>query len=64
MTTKSDPLEVIQRIHQDMETMVGDSLLAQCFEIQKSHQYDKDRSTLKEMQRLVESVVSNNVGEE
>lgn len=63
MTVKSDPLAVLLEIKSGMETTIADELVRACYQLQSDHQYDKDRSTLKKMQAMVEEVIIENEGD-
>tara|TARA_B100000446_G_C10552524_1_gene341216 strand:+ start:2582 stop:2782 length:201 start_codon:yes stop_codon:yes gene_type:complete len=57
MTVKSDPLEVLLEVKGDMQSELSDELVKACYLLQSEHQYDKDRTTLKKMQALIEEVI-------
>ena len=57
MAAESDPLAVLLEIKSKMQTDLSDELLQACYKLQSEHQYDKDRTTQREMQNLVEKVI-------
>ena len=57
MAAESDPLAVLLEIKSKMQTELSDELLQACYKLQSEHQYDKDRTTQREMQNLVEKVI-------
>lgn len=57
MKNKSDPLTVLIEINSELGSLVDDELIKACYLIQKEHQYDKDRNTVKQIQDLVEAAV-------
>ncbi len=57
MKNKSDPLTVLIEINSELDSLVDDELIKACYLIQKEHQYDKDRNTVKQIQDLVEAAV-------
>lgn len=59
MTIKSDPLTVLLEVKSSMDTTISDELLKSCYQLQSEHQYDKDRTTIKEMRDLVEGAIVN-----
>lgn len=54
----SDPLSVLLSVKEAKELKVDKELIQQCYQLQKEHQYDKDRSTLKKMESLIESALN------
>jgi len=63
MTNKSDPLVVLFDVKEQLGLNVDKELIEACYELQKSHQYDKDRTTLKKMKALVEAVLPKDDGD-
>ena len=57
MTIKSDPLAVLLKMKAGMNTAFSDELVRACYQLQSDHQYDKDRTTMKKMQAMVEKVI-------
>jgi len=57
MTIKSEPLTVLLEVKAAMDTTLSDELVRACYQLQSDHQYDKDRTTMKKMQALVEEVL-------
>ena len=57
MTIKSEPLTVLLEVKAAMDTTFSDELVRACYQLQSDHQYDKDRTTMKKMQALVEEVL-------
>ncbi len=57
MKTKSDPLTVLLEVKAGMDTTLSDELVSACYQLQSDHQYDKDRTTMRKMQALVEEVI-------
>ena len=57
MKTMSDPLTVLLEVKAGMDSTLSDELVKACFQLQSNHQYDKDRTTMKKMQALVEEVI-------
>ncbi len=62
MTNENDPLDVLFYVREQLGFSVDKELIEACYELQKSHQYDKERSTLKKMQALVENVLPKDDG--
>jgi len=62
MKTKSDPLTVLLEVKAGIDSTLSDELVSACYRLQSDHQYDKDRTTMKKMQALVEELISS--GEE
>lgn len=60
---KSDPLSVLLSVRKEMDTNVDEELLKGCYKLQSEHQYDKDRNTIKKMQKLVETAIVTNEGD-
>ena len=58
MTVKSDPLEVLLDVKTQLKLNVEDDLIKACYQLQNIHQYDKDRDTMKKMQKLIEAAIS------
>ena len=58
MTVKSDPLEVLLEVKTQLKLSVDDDLIKACYQLQNVHQYDKDRDTMKKMQKLIEATIS------
>lgn len=54
---KSDPLTVLLKIKEEKGFRVDDELITQCYQLQIEHQYDKDRTTLKKMEALIEDAL-------
>ncbi|MCW8828094.1 MAG: hypothetical protein OQK94_03455 [Gammaproteobacteria bacterium] len=57
MSHKSDPLQVLLDIKNKMSLDIDDELIKGCYEIQRDHQYDRDRDTLKKMKALIEEQI-------
>jgi len=57
MMNKSDPLAVLLKIKEKKGFQVDDELLTQCYQLQNEHQYDRDRTTLKKMEALIEDAL-------
>ncbi|MGF1742044.1 hypothetical protein L4C34_13360 [Vibrio profundum] len=57
MENKSDPLAVLLSIKDEQGLGVDKELIEQCYQLQSSHQYDKDRDTIKKMKALVEKKI-------
>ncbi|MFT5759391.1 MAG: hypothetical protein ACI9LM_004153 [Alteromonadaceae bacterium] len=62
MNNKSDPLTVLLRLNSELEKNIDEDLIAQCYLVQKDHQYDKDRNTLTKIQAIVEESVVKQKG--
>lgn len=63
MESKSDPLTVLMSIKNELGLGVDKELIEQCYQLQSTHQYDKDRDTIKKMKALVEEKVLEREGE-
>ncbi|MCL1060682.1 hypothetical protein MK852_00770 [Shewanella benthica] len=57
MTHKSDPLTVLLRLNTELGNKIDESLIKECYQVQKDHQYDKDRNTVMKIQAIVEEKV-------
>jgi hypothetical protein len=64
MTIKSDPLTVLLEVKAGMDTTLSDELVRTCYQLQSEHQYDKDRTTMKKMQAMVEEVIVSDEGDQ
>jgi hypothetical protein len=62
MTNKSDPLAVLLRLNSKLEKNIDEDLIKECYQIQKEHQYDKDRNTVTKIQAIVEERVLEQQG--
>ncbi len=63
MTNKSDPLAVLLRLNSELGKNIDEALIKECFQVQKEHQYDKDRNTLAKIQAIVEERVEDQQGD-
>ncbi|HIF5859176.1 DNA modification system-associated small protein [Vibrio parahaemolyticus] len=63
MENRSDPLAVLLSIRDELGLDVDKELIEQCYQLQRIHQYDKDRDTIKKMKALVEEKVIEREGE-
>lgn len=50
----SDPLELLKQLNKKYGFEIEDNLIEKCYLIQKEHQFDKDRITMKKMEQLIE----------
>jgi hypothetical protein len=62
MTHKSDPLAVLLRLNSELGMNIDESLIEECYQVQKDHQYDKDRNTVTKIQAIVEERVVEKQG--
>jgi len=62
MTNKSDPLAVLLRLNSKLGKNIDEELIKECYQIQKEHQYDKDRNTVTKIQAIVEERVLEQQG--
>lgn len=62
MTNKSDPLAVLLRLNSKLGKNIDEDLIKECYQIQKEHQYDKDRNTVAQIQAIVEERVLEQQG--
>jgi hypothetical protein len=62
MTNKSDPLAVLLRLNSKLGKNIDEDLIKGCYQIQKEHQYDKDRNTVTKIQAIVEERVLEHQG--
>jgi hypothetical protein len=62
MTHKSDPLEVLLRLNSELGKNLDESLIKECYQVQKEHQYDKDRDTVNKIKAIVEERVVEQQG--
>ncbi len=62
MINKSDPLEVLLRINAELGKNIDESLIKECYQVQKEHQYDKDRNTVSKIKAIVEERVIEKEG--
>jgi len=63
MMTKGDPLSVLLAVRSQMDSDVDEELIQACYQLQKDHQYDKDRNTRQQMKALVEETMVKNEGD-
>jgi len=60
MIHKSDPLTVLLKLNSKLKLDLDEQLIYDCYQVQKDHQYDRDRNTLAKVQAIVEeSLVEN-----
>jgi hypothetical protein len=57
MIHKSDPLAVLLKLNTELGTNIDEGLITKCYQVQKDHQYDKDRNTVAKIQAIVEERV-------
>ena len=57
MSEKSDPLAVLLAVKREMKTELSDELLRSCYELHSEQQYDKNRTTQRQLQDLVEEEI-------
>jgi hypothetical protein len=57
MTHKSDPLAVLLRLNSELGKNINETLIKECYQVQKDHQYDKNRDTVSKMKAIVEERV-------
>lgn len=57
MTHKSDPLTVLLKLNIELGKNIDESLIKECYQVQKEHQYDKDRNTVFKIKAIVEELV-------
>tara|TARA_B110000438_G_C15795362_1_gene642608 strand:+ start:784 stop:984 length:201 start_codon:yes stop_codon:yes gene_type:complete len=62
MKHKSDPLEVLLRLNSELEKNLDESLIKECYQVQKEHQYDKGRDTVTKIKAIVEERVVEQQG--
>mgnify|MGYP006000830335 CR=1 FL=1 len=62
MIHKSDPLTVLLKLNSELGLELDEALIKDCYQIQKDHQYDKDRNTLLKVQAIVEESVVEKQG--
>jgi hypothetical protein len=62
MKHKSDPLTVLLRLNSELGKNIDESLIKECYQIHKEHQYDKDRNTVHKIQAIVEESVVEQKG--
>jgi len=57
MTHKSDPLAVLLKLNSELGINIDESLIIECYQVQKEHQYDKGRDTASKIKAIVEERV-------
>lgn len=62
MTHKSDPLAVLLKLNSQLNLELDEQLIKDCYQVQKDHQYDRDRNTLLKIQAIVEESVVEKQG--
>lgn len=62
MKHKSDPLEVLLRLNSKLGISIDESLIKECYKVQKEHQYDKSRDTVTKMKAIIEERVIDQQG--
>ena len=62
MRLESDPLAVLLKLNSELSLDLDEELIKECYEIQKEHQYDKDRDTLTKIKAIVEERVHKEQG--
>ncbi len=63
MTHKSDPLTVLLKLNVELGKNIDENLIKECYQVQKDHQYDKDRNTVVKIKAIVEERVVEQHGE-
>ena len=62
MTHKSDPLTVLLKLNSKLNLELDEKLIKDCYQVQKDHQYDKDRNTVDKVKAIVEESVVEKQG--
>ena len=62
MTHESDPLTVLLALNSKLNLALDEQLIKDCYQVQKDHQYDKDRNTLVKVKAIVEESVVEKQG--
>ena len=62
MTHKSDPLAVLLKLNSELGKNIDETLIKECYQVQKDHQYDKNRDTVSKMKAIVEERVIEQQG--
>jgi hypothetical protein len=62
MIHKSDPLTVLLKLNSELGLGLDENLIKDCYQVQKDHQYDKDRNTLRKVESIVEECVVEKQG--
>jgi hypothetical protein len=62
MINKSDPLAVLLRLNSELGKNIDETLIKECFQVLKEHQYDKDRNTITKIQAIIEECVVDQQG--
>lgn len=62
MINSSDPLVVLIRLNSELGTNIDEQLIKECYQVQKAHQYDKDRDTVSKIKAIVEECVIKQQG--
>jgi len=62
MNVNNEPLNVLLELNKKLSLNLDDELITQCYKLQKTHQYDKNRDTSKKMQALIETKVLESEG--
>jgi len=62
MVKESDPLAVLLRLNAKLESNIDEDLIKECYQIQKDHQYDRNRNTVSKIQAIVEENVVKQQG--
>jgi len=62
MVNESDPLAVLLRLNAKLENNIDEDLIKECYQIQKDHQYDRNRNTVSKIQAIVEENVVKQQG--
>ena len=62
MTLKSDPLTVLLKLNSKLNLELDEKLIKDCYQVQKDHQYDKDRNTVDKVKAIVEESVVEKQG--
>ena len=57
MIHKSDPLTVLLKLNSELGKNIDENLIRECYQVQKDHQYDKDRNTVSKIKAIVEERV-------
>jgi hypothetical protein len=63
MTHKSDPLTVLLQLNTKLNLELDEQLIKDCYQVQKDHQYDRDRNTLSRIEAIVEECVVKKHGD-
>ena len=60
MMNRHDPLSVLVSLKNEFGLELNEEVIKEIYEIQRENQYNKDRETINQMEKIVEAYIQNN----